>query len=79
MQNISSIHPFVLVIQQILKSHGLKGATPIFDHVYQIIISYAEFVSVYSIDSFMSYSQFKSPLARVTTPIFDRIESNIFY
>ena len=45
MQKISSIHPFILAIQQISESYDLKGATQTFDHAHPIIISYPEFVS----------------------------------
>ena len=65
-QKISSIHPFILAIQQILESRLKKGHT------------HPEFVSpfkksVYSIDSIMRYSQFKSPVTRVAAPIFEHI------
>ena len=80
---ISSVHPFILVIQQVLVSHNLKGVTPSFDHAHQIIISFPEFVSpfkksIYSINSFMKYNQFKSPATRVATLIFDHIHPSIF-
>ena len=83
MQKISSIYPFIHTIQQILESHDWKGATPTFDYAHPIISSFPEFVlplkkSVYSIDSFMTYNQFKSPMARVTTPIFKHTLPNIF-
>ena len=32
MQKISSIHLFILAIQQILESNDVKGATQTFDH-----------------------------------------------
>ena len=32
MQKISPIHLFTVAIQQILESHDLKVATPLFDH-----------------------------------------------
>ena len=60
-QKISSIHKFNLQIQQILRSHELKG------HVYPKIIeatfSFPEFVasckkSAYSNSSFLGYIQF---------------------
>ena len=71
-KKISSVLVFILAKQQVLESHDLR-ATPTFDHVHPVIISYPEFVSlfkksVYSIDSFMRYSQLKSPLINVTTP-----------
>ena len=44
-QKISSIHPFILAIQQILEYHDLKGATPNFNNAYPIIIIYPKFVS----------------------------------
>ena len=48
-----------------------------------IIISCPEFSSpfqkwVYSIDSFMRYSQFKSPVTEVGTPVFHHTHPNIF-
>ena len=56
---------------------------PTFDHAHPIIISYLEFLSpfkksVYSIDSLIRYSQFKSLVTRVDTPIFDYTHRCIF-
>ena len=42
MQKISSIHPFILAIQQTLEPHDLKGASSTFDHAHPIIISYPD-------------------------------------
>ena len=65
MQNISSIHKFILKIK-ILGSHKLKSHDH-FDHTHPKIIesifSFPEFVlacknSVYSICSFLRYNQF---------------------
>ena len=83
MHKVCSIHPIILAIQQILESHDLKGASATFDHAYPIIICYSEIVSpckksVCFIDSFMRYSQFKSPVTRVATPISDHTHPNIF-
>ena len=57
---------------------------PTFDHAHPIIISYLEFLSpfkksVYSIDSLIRYSQFKSLVTRVDTPIFDYTHRCFFY
>ena len=84
MHKISSIDPIILATHQILESHGLKGASVTFDDAQPIIVSYSKFMSpctklVYSIDFFMRYSQFKNPLTRVGTSIFDSAHSNIFY
>ena len=75
MHKINSIHPIILAIQQIFKSLNLKVAPATFDHAHPTTISYFEFVSpckksVYSINSYMRYSQFKSPVTRVARPIF---------
>ena len=48
-----------------------------------IVISCPEFLSPFqksvdSIDSFMRYSQFKSPVTEVVLPVFDHIHRNIF-
>ena len=58
---------------------------PIFDHAHPttITLSFLEFVSankksVYSINSFLSYSQFKSPMTRMATHIFPHNHPNIF-
>ena len=62
-------------------------AIAIFDHVHPKIIestfSFPEFVlacskSVYSICSFLKYSQFQSPVTRLVTPIFDHAPPRIF-
>ena len=59
----------------------------IFDHAHPKIIesnfSFPEFVtackkSTYSICSFLRYSQFWSPVARLATSIFDHARENIF-
>ena len=60
MQKISSIHPFIVAIQQILESHDLEVATPTFDHVnptisYQLLAITIK-KSIYTIGSFMRYS-----------------------
>ena len=65
------------------ESHDLKEASATFDYAYPIIICYSEIVSpckksVCSIDSSLRYSQFKSPVTSVTTPIFDHTHPNIF-
>ena len=83
MHKVCSIHPIILAIQQILESHDLKEASATFDHAYPIIIRYSEIVSackksVCSIDLFVRYSQFKSPVTRVATPIFDNSHPNMF-
>ena len=83
MHKICSIRPIILAAEQILESYDLKEASATFDHAYCIIICYSEIVSpckksVCSIDSFMRYSQFKSPVTRVATPIFDHTHPNIF-
>ena len=82
MHKISSIHLIILAIQQILKSHDLRGASATSDHAHPTIISYSKFVlsckkSVYSIDSLMGYSQFKSPVTGVARAIFDHTHTNI--
>ena len=83
MHKICSIHPIILATQQILESRDLKVASATLDHGYKIIICYSKIVSpckktVCCIDSFMRYSQFKSPVSRVATPIFDQTHPNIF-
>ena len=70
MHKISSIHLFILSKQQILESSDFKGATHTVDHAHPKIISYPKIVSlfknsVYSIDSFVRYSQFRNPVTRV--------------
>ena len=76
---ISSIHKFAFKIQHILGSDELK-AMAILDHAHPKIIestfSFSEFItackkSVCSMCSFLRYSQFKSPVTRLVTPIFD--------
>ena len=37
MQKISSIHPFIVAVQQILESHDWKGVAPTFYHANPII------------------------------------------
>ena len=74
---------FFLLIQQIFMFHDLKGATLTFDHAHPIIISYPEVVSrftksIYSIDSLMRYSQFKSPVTKVATTFFVHTHLNVF-
>ena len=62
-------------------------ATPISDHVHpkiiEITLSFPEFApackkSVHSINSFLRYSQFQSPMTRLTTPFFDHVHPKIF-
>ena len=71
---------------QILGFHEHKGHSH-FDHVHSKIIestfSFPEFVlacnkSVYSICSFLKYSQFQSLVTRLATPIFDHAHPRIF-
>ena len=75
MQKISSIHK---LIQQILGPHEM--IIPIFEQTHPKIIEttfgFAEFAlackkSVHSINSFLRYSQFQSPVSRLVTPISD--------
>ena len=73
---------FIVAIQQILESHDLRVATLTFDHAnptisYQLL-AIAIKKSVYYINCFMRYSQFQSSVTRVTTPIFDQTQPNIF-
>ena len=77
MQQISSFHKFILEIQQSPKT---KKARPNFDHHQSKIITvnfgFSEFLSthqklVYSMNSFLRYSQFQKSETRVATPIFD--------
>ena len=82
MQKISSFHPFIIAIQQMLECHDLKLATPTFDYAnptisYQLLAITIKKL-VYTIGSFMIYSQFKSPVTRMVIPIFDHTQHNIF-
>ena len=82
MQKISSIHKFNLKIQQILGSHKLKS------YAYQKIIikgtfSFPEFLasckkSVYSLCSFLRYSQLYTPMTKLTITIFDDVHQQTF-
>ena len=70
-QKINLIHKFILKIQQILGSQN--HAHP---KIIKSTFSFPEFVpvwkkSVYSICSFLRYSQFQPPVTRLATPIFD--------
>ena len=69
MQKISPLHPFILEIQQILESGDLKGQAHFHHHlqklpkIIKLTFSFTEFLSahqipVYSINSFLRYSQF---------------------
>ena len=83
MEKIRAIHSFIPAMQHVLESHDLKGALLTFDYAQRIIISYCDFVSpfktpVYFIDYSMRYSQFKSHVTRVATPIFSHTHLNIF-
>ena len=62
--------------------------TPNFDHIHpkiiEIAFSFPEFTtarqkSVYSIYSFLRYSQFLSPVTRLATPISDHAHLQIFW
>ena len=82
MQKISSIHKFNLKIQQILGSHKLNS------YAYQKIIikatfSFPEFLasckkSVYSLRSFLRYSQLYAPMTKLTITIFDDVHQQTF-
>ena len=78
---ISSVHLIILAIQQM--SHDLKRVSETFDHAHPIFISYCELVSpskksIYSIDFFMRYSQFKRLFTRETRSTFNHSHPNIF-
>ena len=60
---------------------------PVFDHalphIIEITFSFPEFApayknSVHSINSFLRYSQFQSPVTRMATPTSDHVQSKLF-
>ena len=74
------------LIQQILGSHK-QMVMPIFNHTYQkiskITFSFPELTSackksVHSINSFLRYSQFQSPVTQLATPISDHAHPKMF-
>ena len=83
MQKNSSIHK---LIQQILGSHALNDHAhfwpgPPKNHWNNFFLSRIctnTKKSVHSINSFLRYSQFQSPMTRPTTPFFDHVHPKIF-
>ena len=76
-QKISSIHKFILKMQQISGSHDLRSPGHAYPKIIESTFSFPQFVpackrSVYSICSFLRHNQFESPMIRLTTPIFDQ-------
>ena len=79
LQKIISIHKLILKINTFFQALKNYRAMFIFDHAHPKIIvttfTFAKFVllckkSVYSICSFLRYSQFQNPATRLATPIF---------
>ena len=80
MQKISSIHKFILKIQQVVGSHELNDYVHFGPHhpkVIQATFNFDEFVpackkSAESICSFQRQSRFQSPMTRLVAPVFER-------
>ena len=84
MQKISWIHKLILSIQLILGSYKLHHVHFWPFPIINITFSSPEFaaackISVHSINSFLRYSQFLSPVTRLTKAIFDRVHPKNFW
>ena len=84
-EKISSIHKLTLNIQQNFRTpRNLRSCLFLTMLTKKsLTFSFPEFVqtckkSVYSIRSFLKYSQFQNPVTKLATPIFDHAQPKIF-